>query len=143
MTPATTTTARTGDLVAVAQQAGIFSTLITAAKAAGLVDTLKGSGPFTLFAPTDEAFTQLPEGTVEALLTDLPRLKSVLLYHVVPDRLMAADVAQRKAVTTAQGQTAAIDTTDGARIGGAKIVKTDILASNGVIHVIDRVILPR
>ncbi len=144
MTPTTTSTApQTGDLVAVAQQAGAFTTLLTAARAAGLVDTLKGAGPFTVFAPTDDAFAQLPAGTVDALLKDLPRLKSVLLYHVVPGRLMAEDVVKLKTVTTAQGQTAAIDTTDGARIGDAKIVQTDILASNGVIHIIDRVILPR
>lgn len=143
MSPTTATAPQTGDLVAVAQQAGTFSTLLTAAKAAGLVETLKGPGPFTLFAPTDEAFAQLPEGTVDALLKDPARLKGVLLYHVVSDRLMAADVVRRTTVTTAQGQTAAIDTADGASIGGAKIVMADILASNGVIHVIDRVILPR
>ena len=143
MTPPTITAPPAGDLVAVAQQAGAFTTLLTAARAAGLVDTLKGPGPFTVFAPTDEAFAQLPTGTVDALLKDLPRLKSVLLYHIVPGRLMAGDVVKLETVKTAQGQAAAIDTAAGARIEGANIVKTDILASNGIIHVIDRVILPR
>jgi uncharacterized surface protein with fasciclin (FAS1) repeats len=131
-----------GDLTVVAERAGAFHTLLTAVKAAGLVDTLKG-GPFTLFAPTDEAFAQLPAGTVDALLKDLPKLKSVLLYHVVPGTLMAGDVVKLKTVKTAQGQSAMIDTASGARIDDAKIVKTDMRASNGVIHVIDRVMLPR
>lgn len=139
----TTTTSRPNDLVAVAQQAGAFNTLLTAVKAADLIDTLKGPGPFTVFAPTDEAFAQLPAGTVDALLKDLPKLKNVLLHHVVPGRLMAGDVVKLKTAKTAQGQSVTIDTANGARIDDAKIVKADILASNGVIHVIDRVILPR
>lgn len=138
----TTTPATTADLVGVAEQAGAFTTLMTALKAAGLVDTLKGPGPFTVFAPTDEAFEQLPEGTVAKLLGDLPRLRRVLLYHVVPGALMAGEVVKLKTATTAMGQSITIDTANGARVNDATIVKTDIGAANGVIHVINRVLLP-
>lgn len=145
-TTATTTTATATpipDLVGVAQQAGAFTTLLTALKAAGLVDTLTGPGPFTVFAPTDEAFKQLPQGTVAQLLADLPKLRSVLLYHVVPGALMAGDVVKLKTATTAMGQSVTIDTANGARINDATIVKTDIRAANGIIHVINRVLLPK
>ena len=138
----TTTAPRADDLVTVAQRAGTFNTLLAAVKAAGLADTLKG-GPFTLFAPSDAAFAQLPPGAIDALLKDLPKLKSVLLYHVVAGVHMASDVLKLKTVKTAQGQNVAIDTTDGARVNDARILKTDIVASNGVIHVIDTVLSPR
>jgi uncharacterized surface protein with fasciclin (FAS1) repeats len=143
MTSTTTTAAPAADLVGVAERAGAFTTLITALKAAGLVDTLKGPGPFTVFAPTDEAFKQLPEGTVAKLLGDLPMLRNVLLYHVVPGALMAGDVVKLKTAATAMGQSVTIDTANGARVNDATIVKTDIRATNGVIHVINRVLLPR
>lgn len=142
-TTTTTTAAATPDLVGVAARAGAFTTLITALKAAGLVDTLKGPGPFTVFAPTDEAFTQLPEGTVAKLLGDLPTLRNVLLYHVVPGALMAGDVVKLKTAATAMGQSVTIDTANGARVNNATIVKTDLRATNGVIHVINRVLLPK
>jgi len=131
------------DVVDTAVAAGSFKTLVAAVKAAGLADTLKGKGPFTVFAPTDEAFAKLPAGTVEALLKDTPRLKAILLYHVVPGRVMAADVLKLKEAKTALGQTISIDTTSGVKVDGAMVVKTDILCSNGVIHVIDSVILPK
>lgn len=122
-----------------------FTTLVAAAKAAGLVETLSGEGPFTVFAPTDEAFKKLPAGTVESLLKpeNKGKLAAVLKYHVVSGKVMAADVKPGK-VTTVQGSKATIKTTDGkVTIDGANVVKTDIVASNGVIHVIDAVILPK
>ena len=139
----TTTTTRPADLVSVAAEAGTFTTLITAFEAAGLVDTLKGAGPFTVFAPTDEAFDQLPEGAVTALLNDLPTLRGVLLYHVVPGTLSAGDIARIKTATTAMGQSITIDAANGALVNNATIVKADIPAVNGVIHVIDRVLMPQ
>lgn len=132
------------DIVATAVSAGSFNTLVTAVKAAGLAETLKGDGPFTVFAPTDEAFKKLPAGTVEALLKDKAKLASILTYHVVPGKVMAADVVKLKDVKTVHGQTAKIQTgKDGVTIDNAKVVKTDIVADNGIIHVIDSVILPR
>ena len=122
-----------------------FTTLVAAAKAAGLVETLSGEGPFTVFAPTDEAFKKLPAGTVESLLKpeNKGKLAALLKYHVVSGKVMAADVKPGK-VTTVQGSKATIKTTDGkVTIDGANVVKTDIVASNGVIHVIDAVILPK
>ncbi len=133
---------KTADIVDTAIAAGSFDTLVAAAEAAGLVETLKNDGPFTVFAPTDEAFAKLPEGTVEALLADPDKLSQILTYHVVPGRLMAADVVSADSLTTAQGGKLTIDTTDGARIGNAAIIQTDIATSNGVIHVIDTVLLP-
>ncbi len=130
------------DIVDTAVAAGSFETLVAAVQAAGLVDTLKGDGPFTVFAPTDEAFAKLPEGTVEALLDDPEKLAQILTYHVVPGRLMAADVVSADSLKTAQGGKLTVDTTDGARIGNASIIQTDITTSNGVIHVIDTVLLP-
>ena len=136
--------AATKDIVAVASEAEDFSTLVAAVKAAGLVETLQGKGPFTVFAPTNAAFDALPEGTVETLLKpeNKEKLKAILLYHVVPSKVMAADVAPMK-VATAGGAEATI-TVDGdtVMIDAAKVVKTDIIASNGVIHVIDAVIMP-
>lgn len=130
------------DIVDIATSNDSFETLVTALQTAGLVETLRGDGPFTVFAPTDEAFAKLPAGTVEALLQDKEKLTAVLTYHVVPGKLMAADVAGAKSATTVQGGTLAIDTSNGVKIGNAKVVTTDIEASNGVIHVIDTVLLP-
>lgn len=136
------TAAPTSDIVETAVAAGDFDTLVNAVKAAGLVDTLKGDGPFTVFAPTDEAFAKLPQGTLNALLADKEKLTEVLTYHVVSGKLMAADVVKTDAVRTVQGSSARIDTSSGVKIDDANIVKTDIETSNGVIHVIDHVILP-
>lgn len=133
------------DIVDTAVGAGSFKTLVAAVKAAGLVETLKGKGPFTVFAPTDDAFKNLPEGTVEALLMpeNLKKLQSILTYHVVPGSVLAADVVKLSSAKTAQGEEVAIKVVDGSvMIDGAKVVKTDIQCSNGVIHVIDAVILP-
>jgi uncharacterized surface protein with fasciclin (FAS1) repeats len=138
----TTVTPKTQDLVDVAVAAGSFSTLVKAVQAAGLVDTLKGEGPFTVFAPTDEAFAKLPEGTLASLLADKAKLTSILTYHVVAGRLMAADVAKLTSATTVQGQSFSVDTSHGVAVGGARVVKTDVEASNGVIHVIDSVLIP-
>jgi uncharacterized surface protein with fasciclin (FAS1) repeats len=132
------------DIVDTAVSAGSFETLAAALTAAGLVDTLKGDGPFTVFAPTDEAFAKLPEGTVEALLNDIPKLQAVLTYHVVPGKVMAADVVSLKKAETVNGQSVKIKVKgDKVMIDNARVVQTDILASNGVIHVIDTVILPK
>src|SRR6056297_909783 len=134
-----------GDIVDTAVNAGDFETLVAAVQAAGLVDTLKGEGPFTVFAPTDAAFAALPEGTVEELLKpeNKDRLVAVLTYHVVPGKVMSADIAGKELeAETVQGSTVAIDATDGVTVDGANVVTADIEASNGVIHVIDAVILP-
>jgi uncharacterized surface protein with fasciclin (FAS1) repeats len=135
--------AASSDIVDTAVSAGSFKTLAAALKAAGLVETLKGKGPFTVFAPTDEAFAKLPAGTVEALLQDKDKLTAILTYHVVPGNVKAADVVNLKSAKTVQGQTVAIDATDGVKINNAKVVKADIDCSNGVIHVIDTVLLPK
>lgn len=132
------------DLVAVAADAENFKTLVAAVKAAGLMETLQGEGPFTVFAPTDEAFAKLPAGTVENLLKpeNKDKLVSILKYHVVPGKVMAADVKTMDA-KTAQGQSVKLNVSDaGVTVNGAKVVKTDLLAANGVIHVIDSVIMP-
>lgn len=131
------------DIVDVASEAGSFKTLLEAAKTAGLVDTLKSEGPLTVFAPTDEAFAKLPQGTVESLLHDPAKLGSILKYHVVAGRLRAENVAREQSLTTVQGQELRVDTTAGVRIGPAKVVRPDIEASNGVIHVIDTVLIPK
>lgn len=133
-----------GTIVEVATDAGSFMTLLAAAEAAGLVDTLNGAGPFTVFAPTDEAFAALPEGTVEGLLEDPAALSEILLYHVVSGEVLAADVVGLTSATSVQGSDIAI-TVDGGTVtlnGSSNVVTTDIDASNGVIHVIDAVILP-
>ena len=131
------------DVVDTAVAAGSFKTLAAALQAAGLVETLKGPGPFTVFAPTDEAFAKLPAGTVDALLKDKQRLAGILTYHVVPGRVLAADVVKMKSAKTVQGGTLAINADGGVTVDGARVVKTDIKASNGVIHVIDTVLMPR
>jgi uncharacterized surface protein with fasciclin (FAS1) repeats len=134
------------DIVDVAASAGSFSTLVAAVKAAGLAETLKGEGPFTVFAPTDEAFAKLPAGTLESLLKpeNKQKLAAILTYHVVPGRVTAADVVKLESAKTVQGQNARIKVSAGTvMVDGARVVKTDIQASNGVIHVIDSVILPK
>ena len=131
------------DIVEVAAAAGTFTTLLAAAEAAGLVDVLKSEGPFTVFAPTDEAFAALPEGTVASLLANPEALRAILLYHVVPGKVMAAQVVGLNEAATAQGATVAISTYgETVRINDATVIAADIEASNGVIHVIDTVILP-
>lgn len=138
------TAAPAADIVDTAVSAGNFKTLVKAVQAAGLVDTLKGSGPFTVFAPTDEAFAKLPAGTLESLLANPEQLKKVLLYHVVPGKVMAADVVQLKEAKTAEGSSVKIKASAGqVSVDNAKVVRTDITCDNGVIHVIDTVILPK
>ena len=130
------------DIVDTAVSAGSFSTLVTAVKEAGLVETLKGDGPFTVFAPTDEAFAKIPPEQLQALLDDKAALTEVLTYHVVPGKVMAADVVQLASAETVQGQSIQVDTSSGVMVDNARVVMTDIETSNGVIHVIDAVILP-
>ncbi len=137
--------AQDADIVDTAVAAGSFETLVAAVQAADLVETLKGEGPFTVFAPTDEAFAALPEGTVETLLLpeNKDQLVAILTYHVVPGKVMAADLAGKEmSVATVNGAEVAIDATDGVMVNQANVVTADIEASNGVIHVIDAVILP-
>jgi uncharacterized surface protein with fasciclin (FAS1) repeats len=132
------------DIVETAVAAGSFNTLATALQAAGLVETLKGKGPFTVFAPTDQAFAKIPKADLDALLKDKAKLTRVLTYHVVAGQVMAADVAKLKQAKTVEGQSVKIDASaSGVTVDGAKVVKADVAASNGVIHVIDSVILPR
>jgi len=130
------------NIVEVASDNNDFSTLVTAVKAAGLAETLSGEGPFTVFAPTNDAFAKLPEGTVENLLKDKDKLTQILTYHVVPGKIMAKDVLNLKSAKTVQGGEISIDTNDGVKVDNANIIQTDIEASNGVIHVIDSVIMP-
>ena len=130
-------------IVEIAVAAGNFQTLVAAVQAAGLVETLSGPGPFTVFAPTDEAFAKLPEGTIEALLADTEKLGSILTYHVLPGKVMARDVVTLTKAATANGQDVQIKVRDGkVLINDATVTVTDIEASNGVIHVIDTVIMP-
>jgi uncharacterized surface protein with fasciclin (FAS1) repeats len=133
------------DIVDTAVNAGSFKTLAAALQAAGLVDTLKGKGPFTVFAPTDEAFAKLPPGTVETLLKpeNKAKLAGILTYHVVSGNVKAADVVKLKSAKTVQGQSVAIDAADGVKINDSKVVKADVECGNGVIHVIDTVLLPK
>lgn len=136
------------DIVDTAVAAGSFKTLVTAVKAAGLVDTLKSKGPFTVFAPNDDAFAKLPEGTVEGLLKDIPKLKAVLTYHVVSGKVMAEDVVKLKTAKTVQGQEVKIDASKwhlhkNPKINDANVLKADVMTDNGVIHVIDKVLLPK
>lgn len=136
--------AKTKDIVTTAVDAGSFKTLAKALTAAGLVDTLKGKGPFTVFAPTDAAFAKIPKATLDALLKDKEALKKVLLYHVVPGNVMAKDVVKLKTAKTAQGSNVMISVNGKAvKINNANVTATDIKASNGVIHVIDTVIMPK
>jgi len=130
------------DIVDTAVNAGSFKTLVAAVKAAGLVDTLKGKGPFTVFAPSDDAFAKLPDGTVDGLLQDIPKLKKILTYHVVSGKVMAADAAKLKSAKTVEGSEIKIDASSGVKINDATVSKADVTADNGVIHVIDRVLMP-
>jgi uncharacterized surface protein with fasciclin (FAS1) repeats len=134
--------AQAKDIVETAVAAGNFKTLATALQAAGLVDTLKGAGPFTVFAPTDEAFAKVPKDKLDALLKDKAALTKVLTYHVVPGKVMAKDVKAGK-VKTVQGGELTLATAGGVMVDGAKVTATDIVASNGVIHVIDTVVMPK
>lgn len=152
-TPQTTTAAKEvatqqvgePNIVTVAATAGDFNTLVAALKAAGLVETLQGEGPFTVFAPTDEAFAKLPAGTVDSLLLpeNKAKLVSILTYHVVPGEVLAADVVKLSSVNTVEGQPLSISVDDaGVRVNDANVTTTDVMASNGVIHVIDSVLIP-
>lgn len=137
--------ANSADIVETAIEAGSFNTLAAALTAADLVDTLKGDGPFTVFAPTDEAFAALPEGTVEMLLKpeNKDQLTAVLTYHVVPAKIMSGDIAGKKAnVLTVQGNRLKVNARNGVKVDKARVVTADIETSNGVIHVIDKVLLP-
>lgn len=130
------------NIVEVATNAGSFNTLVAAVQAAGLAETLSGPGPFTVFAPTDEAFAKLPEGTVEGLLEDKEQLTKILTYHVVPGKVMAADVQSLDKATTVEGSDLKIDASSGVKVNDATVTQADIEADNGVIHVIDTVLLP-
>lgn len=130
------------DIVDTAVKAGSFNTLVAAVKAAGLVETLKSAGPFTVFAPTDEAFAKLPAGTVDALLKDIPQLKKILTYHVVSGKVMAADVVKLKSAKTVEGSEVKIDATSGVKINSSTVTTPDVAADNGVIHIIDSVLMP-
>jgi uncharacterized surface protein with fasciclin (FAS1) repeats len=133
--------AQAKDIVDTAVSAGSFNTLVTAVKAAGLVETLKSPGPFTVFAPTDAAFAKIPKADLDALLADKAKLTKVLTYHVVPGKVMAADV-KAGTVKTVEGSMIQVSTMGGVKVNNANVVKTDVAADNGVIHVIDTVILP-
>ena len=136
------TSAQAKDIVDTAVAAGNFKTLAAALQAAGLVETLKGKGPFTVFAPTDEAFAKIPKADLDALLKDKAKLTAVLTYHVVPGKVMAKDVKAGKAKTV-QGGELTVATTGGVTVDGARVIQADVAASNGVIHVIDRVVMPK
>ena len=142
LTAGATFTTMAQDIVDTAVKAGNFKTLVAAAQAAGLVDTLKGTGPFTVFAPTDEAFAKIPKATLDGLLADKAALAKVLTYHVVPGKVMAKDVKAGK-VKTVQGQDLTVTTNMGVMVDQSKVVATDVAASNGVIHAIDTVLMPK
>lgn len=142
LTAGTAFSASAADIVDTAVKAGNFKTLVAAVQAAGLVDTLKGPGPFTVFAPTDAAFAKIPKATLDGLLADKAALTKVLTYHVVPGKVMAKDVKAGK-VKTVQGGEVTLATTGGVTIDGAKVVAADLAADNGVIHAIDTVIMPK
>ncbi len=142
LTVGATFSAMAADIVDTAVAAGNFKTLVAAVQAAGLVDTLKGPGPFTVFAPTDEAFAKIPKAKLDALLKDKAALTKILTYHVVSGKVMAADVKAGK-VKTVQGSTVTLTTKGGVKVNGAKVVAADVAADNGVIHAIDKVIMPK
>lgn len=131
------------NIVETATSAGGFTTLLAAVKAAGLVETLSGPGPFTVFAPNDAAFAKLPAGTVEALLADIPQLTKILTYHVVSGKVMAADVVKMTSAKTVEGSDLHIHANGGVKVNDATVIATDVAADNGVIHVVDSVILPK
>lgn len=136
-------TAQAADIVDTAKSAGSFNTLVTAVQAAGLVETLKGPGPFTVFAPTDEAFAKIPKEKLDALLKDKAALTKVLTYHVVPGKVMAKDV-KAGPVKTVEGSSLSVTTKTGkVAVDQANVIKTDIVADNGIIHVIDAVVMPK
>lgn len=130
------------NIIDTAAQAGSFNTLIAAITAANLVDTLNGKGPFTVFAPSDEAFAKLPEGTVDVLLKDVPKLKKILTYHVISGKVMAADVAKLKSAKTVEGSDVTINTSNGVKVNDSIVTTADVAADNGVIHIIDAVLMP-
>jgi len=130
------------NIIETAAEAGTFKILLKAAQEAGLVDTLSGDGPFTVFAPTDEAFSKLPEGTIEDLLKNKEKLTEILTYHVIPEKVMADDVVTLSKATTANGKDISIDAKDAVFIDDAQVIQTDIDCTNGVIHVIDTVLIP-
>ena len=130
------------NIVETAVGAGNFTTLVAAVTAAGLADTLSGTGPFTVFAPTDEAFAALPEGTVEGLLKDIPKLTTILKHHVIAGKVMAADAAKLTSASPLDGGDLIIDASNGVKVGGATVISADIVCDNGVIHAVDAVILP-
>ena len=130
------------NIVETAVAAGQFTTLVAAVKAAGLAETLSGPGPFTVFAPNDAAFAKLPAGTVEALLADIPKLTKILTYHVVAGKVTAADVSKLSSAKTVEGQDVKIHVNGGVKINEANVIGADVAADNGVIHIIDSVILP-
>jgi uncharacterized surface protein with fasciclin (FAS1) repeats len=130
------------DIIDTAVKAGSFNTLVAAIKAANLVDTLKGAGPFTVFAPTDEAFAKLPEGTVDKLLKDIPKLTKILTYHVVSGKVLSGDVVKLKSATTVEGSDVKIDASNGVKVNDATVATADVAADNGVIHIIDTVLIP-
>ncbi|MCC5638856.1 fasciclin domain-containing protein [Nostoc sp. CHAB 5844] len=130
------------DIIDTAVKAGSFNTLVAAIKAAKLVDTLKGAGPFTVFAPTDEAFAKLPEGTVDTLLKDIPKLKKILTYHVVSGKVLSEEVVKLKSATTVEGSDVKIDASNGVKVNDATVSTADVAADNGVIHIIDTVLIP-
>jgi uncharacterized surface protein with fasciclin (FAS1) repeats len=131
------------NIVETAIGAGQFNTLVAAVKAAGLVETLSGKGPFTVFAPNDAAFAKIPKATLDGLLKDKAKLTAVLTYHVVSGKVMAKDVMKMKSAKTLQGGSLTIDTSDGVKVDGAKVIQADIEVSNGVCHVIDTVLMPK
>lgn len=131
-----------GDILDTAVNAGAFDTLIAAVKAAGLADTLKGTGSFTLFAPTDDAFANLPQRTVDALLKDIPKLTKLLTFHVVTGKIISTDALNLNSITTLEGLALSIDASNGIKVNDATIVTPDVEADNGVIHVIDSVLIP-
>jgi len=142
LTAGATFTAMAQDIVDTAVKAGNFKTLVAAVQAAGLVDTLKGPGPFTVFAPTDEAFAKIPKATLDGLLADKAALAKVLTYHVVSGKVMAKDVKAGK-IKTVQGQELTVTTNMGVMVDQSKVIATDVAASNGVIHAIDTVLMPK
>lgn len=130
------------NIVETAVESGKFNTLVAAVKAAGLVETLSGDGPFTVFAPNDDAFAKLPSGTVEGLLKDKDKLTAILTYHVVSGKYEAADVMKMNSAKTLQGGSVKIDTSDGVMVDDAKVIQPDIMCTNGVCHMIDTVLMP-
>jgi uncharacterized surface protein with fasciclin (FAS1) repeats len=130
------------DIVDTAVAAGSFSTLVAAVTAAGLVDTLKSEGPFTVFAPTDDAFAKLPSGTVDSLLKDIPLLTKILTYHVVAGKVTASQVVELTSAKTVEGSMLTIDATDGVKINTSTVITPDVMTDNGVIHIIDTVLMP-